>query len=327
MQIFLLEPRGFCAGVRRAVEIVERAIAKFGIPIYVKHEIVHNKFVIDDFKNRGVIFTDDLSIIPEGSVLIYSAHGVSNAIELQAKNLKLISIDATCPLVKKVHREVTFYEERGYDIILIGHKNHPEIEGTAGKLSKPVILVQTLEDVEKIFIENPQTPVMVYDDIYKQSIKNPEKVAITTQTTLSIDDTKAIIEALVRRFPALQENIKNDICYATQNRQDAVKNSIKNHNITHLVVVGAKNSSNSNRLRDIGERSGIKSFLINSEQELTLSDFTTQSKVGITAGASAPEVLVERVINFFKQNFQDIKVNLVEGVKEDTVFFLPKEVR
>jgi 4-hydroxy-3-methylbut-2-enyl diphosphate reductase len=310
MEIILAEPRGFCAGVRRAIEIVEKAILKYGTPIYVKHEIVHNKFVIESLKSKGVIFTDDLTEIPNGSILIYSAHGVSNAIEEQALHLKMISIDATCPLVKKVHKEVIAYEEKDFEIFLIGHKNHPELEGTQGKLKNPSIatIIETAEDAKTVMP------------------KSPEKIAIATQTTLSLDDTSEIIEILTSRFPALKENTKNDICYATQNRQDAVKTLIES-GIDGLIVVGAANSSNSSRLNGIGLRKNIVSFLVNDASEINFEAIKNLKKIGITAGASAPEILVEGVINFFKSKTSDLTITLMSGVKEDTVFFLPKELR
>lgn len=304
-----MEPRGFCAGVRRAISIVELALEKFGPNIFVKHEIVHNKFVIESFQKRGVVFTDDLSVIPENSVLIYSAHGVSDAIEAQAKKLRLFPIDATCPLVKKVHREVIDYEKEGYQIILVGHKSHAEIEGTRGKLKTDALIVEDLKSAWEI------------------QVKNPDKVALATQTTLSIDDTKEIIDILQKRFPILLGNSRNDICYATQNRQDAVKEAIYHYNITHLVVVGSQNSSNSARLRDIGLKNSLPSFLVNNAGELMPSFFSYSSKVGVTAGASAPDVLVNDIIAFFQQNFGDINLKIMDGKQENVVFHLPREVR
>ena len=241
MKIILANPRGFCAGVRRAIEIVERTIEKFGTPIYVKHEIVHNKFVVDSFKERGVIFTDDISIIPSGSTIIFSAHGVSDSIIHQANAKNLQIIDATCPLVTKVHREVQKYDEQGAEIILIGHKGHPEIEGTAGKINGKCTIVETIEDVNKL---------EVFDST---------NLALATQTTLSMDDTKSIVEALLNKFPEISKHYKSDICYATQNRQNIVKSMISDatNRITKLIVVGSKESSNSNRLCDIGLENNI----------------------------------------------------------------------
>ena len=310
MEVILAEPRGFCAGVKRAISIVELALKKFGSPIYVKHEIVHNKIVIESLKFQGVIFTDDLSVIPNGSILIYSAHGVSNQVELDAKNLNLISIDATCPLVKKVHRSVINYEEEGYTIILIGHKNHPEIEGTAGKLkNNNAIIIEAEEDVKNL------------------ELPKDAKLAISTQTTLSIDDTKNIILALQNKFPQLKDDIKNDICYATQNRQNAVNYLINNEGIDCLIVIGSQNSSNSSRLKDIGIKNNIKSFLINFPNEINFEEIKNSKKIGITAGASAPESLIEKLLEFLKQNNQNIKITLMDGIKEDTIFHIPKQLR
>jgi 4-hydroxy-3-methylbut-2-enyl diphosphate reductase len=310
MKIILAEPRGFCAGVKRAILIVEMALAKFGSPIYVKHEIVHNKIVIEDLKSKGVIFTDDLSIIPEHSTLIYSAHGVSDEVEASAKKLNLISIDATCPLVKKVHKEVIEYDEEGFQILLIGHKNHPEMEGTAGKLKKgKAIVVETEEDAMSL------------------SFPSGTKLALATQTTLSMNDTKKITAILLERFPQLKDNIKNDICYATQNRQTAVNELIQKHKIDGLIVVGSQNSSNSNRLRDIGLTNNIPSFLINEPSELNINDFKSLKKIGITAGASAPEHLIQNLIDFLKLNLNKVSVSLMDGVKEDVIFHLPKQLR
>jgi 4-hydroxy-3-methylbut-2-enyl diphosphate reductase len=310
MEIILAEPRGFCAGVRRAILIVEKAIEKFGIPIYVKHEIVHNKIVIESLKSKGVIFTDDLSIVPKGGVIIYSAHGVSDFIENKAEEFNLISIDATCPLVKKVHKEVINYDENGFQIILIGHKNHPEMEGTAGKLKYgKAVIIENTEDARKI-----EFPLNT-------------KLAIATQTTLSLDDTKEIIEILTQKFPSLKENIKNDICYATQNRQNAVQSLIKEYGIEGLIVIGSQNSSNSNRLRDIGSAYKIPSFLINDFTELPFNDLKNINKIGITAGASAPEHLIENLLEFLKSKVHNLKITLMNGIKEDTIFHLPKQLR
>lgn len=309
MQLILAEPRGFCAGVRRAIEIVEKAIIKFGTPIYVKHEIVHNKYVVENLKAKGVIFTDDLSIVPDGATIIYSAHGVSEAIEIEAKNKNMLTIDATCPLVKKVHREVIKYADDGCEIILIGHRGHPEIEGTAGRVKNDVILVETTEDAKNI------QPI------------NPQKLALATQTTLSSDDTKEIVEILQKRFPILLENSKNDICYATQNRQDSVKCLINDYKIDILLTVGSANSSNSNRLKDIGTSFGIESYLVNDASDLQESWFMRAKTIGITAGASAPDELVDGIIEFFKAKFLGTTIEIMNGIKEDTVFHLPREVR
>jgi 4-hydroxy-3-methylbut-2-enyl diphosphate reductase len=307
MKIILANPRGFCAGVRRAIEIVERAIEKFGVPIFVKHEIVHNKFVVESFKQRGVVFTDDISIIPANSTIIFSAHGVSDAIIHQAKEKNLNIIDATCPLVTKVHREVFEYDQQNLEIILIGHKGHPEIEGTSGKIKGKYTIVETLEDVSNLIVED-QT-----------------KLALATQTTLSVDDTKTIVDALLKKFPNISQNYKPDICYATQNRQNIVKSMVKN--ITKLIVVGSKESSNSNRLHSIGVENGINSFLIDRATNLDLSLFNEFDTIGLTAGASAPDNLVMEVIDLFKAKFNATLEYSDANFEEDIVFHLPKNIR
>jgi 4-hydroxy-3-methylbut-2-enyl diphosphate reductase len=307
MKIILASPRGFCAGVRRAIEIVERAIQKFGTPLYVKHEIVHNKYVVEDFKQRGVIFTDDISIVPYGATIVFSAHGVSDFIIEQSKSKNLQIIDATCPLVTKVHREVKEYDEKGIEIILIGHKGHPEMDGTSGKIKGKYTIVETLDDVANL------------------NIQNPANVALATQTTLSIDDTKAVVDALLLRFPDIVKHYKSDICYATQNRQNIVKDMV--HEITKLIVVGSKESSNSNRLRDIGVENNIPSFLVDRASNINLSLFKQDDIVGITAGASAPENLVWEIINLLKEHFNASIENAKTGFEEDVVFHLPKIVR
>ena len=307
MKIILANPRGFCAGVRRAIEIVERAIEKFGTPLFVKHEIVHNRYVVDSFKERGVVFTDDISIIPNGATIIFSAHGVSDSIIEQSKAKNLNIIDATCPLVTKVHREVKEYDESGAEIILIGHKGHPEIEGTSGKIKGKYYLVETLEDVEKLKVENPQN------------------LALATQTTLSIDDTKSIVDALLQKFPEIAKHYKSDICYATQNRQNIVKAMIPQ--ITKLIVVGSKESSNSNRLCDIGNENNIESFLVDRAQNINLESFSENDIVGITAGASAPDNLVMEIIDLLKDKFHATLEQSKANFEEDVVFHLPKSVR
>ena len=310
MEIILAEPRGFCAGVTRAIDIVNLALAKFGSPLYVKHEIVHNKIVVESLKSRGVIFTDDISIVPKGSVLIYSAHGVSDKIEEEAKELQLIEIDATCPLVKKVHKEVSIFDSTNMQILLVGHKNHPEIEGTAGKIkNRPAIIIETVEDAK-----NVQIPEGV-------------EIGLATQTTLSLDDTKEIIATLVSRFPKLEGAVKNDICYATQNRQTAVKQLIEDYKIEALIVVGSQNSSNSNRLKQLGESHNLPSFLINTINDADPSILLSFNKIGITAGASAPEELVMDIIEFFKTNSKNIDIKIMDGIKEDIIFHIPKILR
>jgi 4-hydroxy-3-methylbut-2-enyl diphosphate reductase len=309
MEIILAKPRGFCAGVTRAIETVEKAIEKFGTPVYVRHEIVHNKFVVESLRKKGAIFVNEVEQIPVGAITIFSAHGVSDKVEEDALNRGLDVIDATCPLVSKVHREAKKYEEDDYEIILIGHRGHPEVEGTRGRVKKPVILVTNEEDARNIEIQNPQ------------------KIAYVSQTTLSVDDTKKIVEILENRFPTLQKGLATkDICYATQNRQDAVRDLCKIVDI--LLVIGAQNSSNSNRLRDLGEESGLNSYLINGAQDIEEKWFDNIEKIGLTAGASAPEVLVQEVILKIKEISQkEVGVFDMNGIEENTFFILPKKVR
>ena len=309
MEIILAKPRGFCAGVTRAIETVEKAIEKFGTPVYVRHEIVHNKFVVESLRKKGAIFVNEVEQIPVGAITIFSAHGVSDKVEEDALNRGLDVIDATCPLVSKVHREAKKYEEEDYEIILIGHRGHPEVEGTRGRVKKPVILVTNEDDARNI------------------EIKNPQKIAYVSQTTLSVDDTKKIVEILENRFPTLQKGLATkDICYATQNRQDAVRDLCKIVDI--LLVIGAKNSSNSNRLRDLGEESGLNSYLINGAQDIEEKWFKNVEKIGLTAGASAPEVLVQEVILKIKEISQkEVGVFNMNGIEENTFFILPKKVR
>ena len=309
MEIILAKPRGFCAGVTRAIETVEKAIEKFGTPVYVRHEIVHNKFVVESLRKKGAIFVNEVEQIPVGAITIFSAHGVSDKVEDDALNRGLDVIDATCPLVSKVHREAKKYEEDDYEIILIGHRGHPEVEGTSGRVKKPVILVTNEEDARNI------------------EIQNPEKIAYVSQTTLSVDDTKKIVEILENRFPTLQKGLATkDICYATQNRQDAVRDLCKIVDI--LLVIGAQNSSNSNRLRDLGEESGLNSYLINGAQDIEEKWFENVEKIGLTAGASAPEVLVQEVILKIKKISQkEVGVFDMNGIEENTFFIVPKKVR
>ena len=309
MNIILAKPRGFCAGVTRAIETVERAIDKFGPPVYVRHEIVHNKFVVESLRKKGAIFVDEVDQIPVGAITIFSAHGVSDKVEEDAMARGLDVIDATCPLVSKVHREAKKYEEEDYEIILIGHKGHPEVEGTSGRVKKEVILVTDENDARMV------------------EIKNPNKIAYVTQTTLSVDDTKKIAAVLESRFPTLQQGLATkDICYATQNRQDAVRSLSKMVDI--LLVIGAKNSSNSNRLRDLGEESGLKSFLINSAADIEEKWFDGVKNIGLTAGASAPEILVQDVISKIKEiSTTEVTVSDMDGITENTFFVLPRKVR
>jgi len=309
MNIILAKPRGFCAGVTRAIETVEKAITKFGAPVYVRHEIVHNKFVVESLRQKGAIFVDEVDQIPQGAITIFSAHGVSDKVEEDSLARGLDVIDATCPLVSKVHREAKKYEEEGYEIILIGHRGHPEVEGTSGRVKKEVILVTDENDARNI------------------EIKNPNKISYVTQTTLSVDDTKKIVEILEKRFPKMQQGLATkDICYATQNRQDAVRDLSKMVDL--LLVIGAKNSSNSNRLRDLGEECGLKSYLINSAEDIDQNWLADKKNIGLTAGASAPEVLVQEVINKIKKiSTSEVVVSDMEGIIESTFFALPKKVR
>ncbi|GDX35694.1 4-hydroxy-3-methylbut-2-enyl diphosphate reductase [Alphaproteobacteria bacterium] len=309
MQIILAKPRGFCAGVRRAIETVEKAIEKFGSPVYVRHEIVHNKFVVESLKKKGAIFVNEVDKIPRGAITIFSAHGVSDQVEEDALKRGLDVIDATCPLVSKVHREAKKHEEEGYEIILIGHRGHPEVEGTSGRVKKDVILVTNEDDARNI------------------CIKNSDKIAFVTQTTLSVDDTKKIIDILEERFPNLQKGLATkDICYATQNRQDAVRQLAKKADI--LLVIGAQNSSNSNRLRDLGEEYNLPSYLINNADDIDEKWFNNIENIGLTAGASAPEILVQEVIDKIKKIFgETVKVVDIEGIDESVFFALPKKIR
>ncbi len=304
-KILLARPRGFCAGVERAIEIVERALDRFGPPVYVRHEIVHNKRVVESLRAKGAIFVEELSEIPEGSVTIFSAHGVSQAVEDDAKSRHLPVIDATCPLVTKVHKEGQNHVSKDRDVILIGHAGHPEVEGTQGRISGGVYLVATAADVETL------------------KGVNPDKVAYVTQTTLSVDDTREVIEALKRRFPAIVGPDVRDICYATQNRQQAVRGIASQVDV--LLVVGAANSSNSNRLREIGSQKGIPSYLIDDARALDPRWLDGASVIGLTAGASAPEELVQEVIRRIS-TLGEVTVDEVAGVNETVQFKLPREL-
>jgi len=305
MRVVLAAPRGFCAGVDRAIEIVERALALYGPPVYVLHEIVHNRHVLEDFRARGVRFVEDLEEIPEGSVTIFSAHGVAGEIETRGRERNLRVIDATCPLVTKVHLQAQRYEREEREIVLVGHPGHPEVEGTRGRIAGRVHVLSTVEEVERL------------------EVADPEHLAYVTQTTLSVDDTRDVIAALERRFPGIKGPDLADICYATQNRQNAVKELTDR--IELLLVVGSPNSSNSNRLRELGSRSGVPSHLIDSEQDLDPAWFRPGMKIGLTAGASAPEALVQRVL----ERLRSLGVGAVhemEGKRESVVFQLPREL-
>ncbi len=306
MKILLAQPRGFCAGVVRAIDIVEASLAKFGAPVYVRHEIVHNRHVVESLRSKGAIFVNDLSEIPVGAVTIFSAHGVSKAVEAAAERRNLPVIDATCPLVSKVHMQGRRYLSQGRTLILVGHAGHPEVEGTMGQFEDPVILVQTVEDVASLDLP-AETPV-----------------AYITQTTLSVDDTRAIIQALHARFSDVRGPDVSDICYATQNRQAAVRELAKLADV--ILVVGAKNSSNSNRLREIGEEAGIPSYLVADAGELELDWVRGARSVGLAAGASAPEVSVLGVIDALRQ-LGDVEVSSLPGVQESIEFRLPAQLR
>lgn len=306
MRIILANPRGFCAGVTRAIEVVEKAIQKYGAPIYVRHEIVHNKHVVEDLRKKGAIFINEINDIPEGNVVIFSAHGVSERVEKEAASRQLNIIDATCPLVTKVHNEAKKSEAEGRDIILIGHKDHPEVEGTSGRVKQEVILISNLEDIENI------------------KVKNPNNLSYVTQTTLSVDDTVKIIDKLKEKFPNIIGPNLKDICYATQNRQNAVKAMIKD-GIDILIVIGGRNSSNSNRLRDLGLEKNIKSYLIDDLSNIKEEWFLNTQKIGITAGASAPEFLVRQLVDFLENKF-NTKIEELNGIREEVIFKLPKHL-
>ncbi|MBX2869942.1 MAG: 4-hydroxy-3-methylbut-2-enyl diphosphate reductase, partial [Acidiferrobacterales bacterium] len=298
-------PRGFCAGVDRAIEIVERALSKYGAPIYVRHEVVHNKFVVNGLREKGAVFVDELDEVPANSTVIFSAHGVPQSVRKEADKRGLNVFDATCPLVTKVHVEVTQYRKRELEIILIGHAGHPEVEGTMGQLDGGIILVETLADVESL------------------EVKNPKKLAYVSQTTLSMDDTAQIVDALRKRFPEIKGPRKDDICYATQNRQDAVKKIIEGTDL--VLVVGSPNSSNSNRLREIASNKGIGAFLIDGPDEIDPLWLKNAKKIGVTAGASAPEELVQQVID--KLIEAGAVVSEFDGPEENISFSLPVQLR
>ena len=310
MQIVLANPRGFCAGVDRAIAIVNRALECFHPPIYVRHEVVHNKFVVDDLRQRGAVFVDELDQVPDNSIVIFSAHGVSKAVQQEAERRGLKVFDATCPLVTKVHIEVTKYAREGTEAILIGHEGHPEVEGTMGQYDKSA-------NGEIYLVENE-------DDVDALVVKNPEKVAFVTQTTLSIDDTAKVIDALRHKFPNIQGPRKDDICYATQNRQDAVRDLAVQCDV--VLVVGSPNSSNSNRLRELAERMGKAAYLVDNADQLRKDWFQPNSKIGVTAGASAPEILIKQVIQCL-QEWGAMPPKELEGREENITFSLPKELR
>ena len=311
MKIILANPRGFCAGVGRAIEIVNKVLEQNGSPVYVKHEVVHNQTVVDELRELGAIFVEEISEIPSGATVIYSAHGVSKEVEDQSNANELSIFDATCPLVSKVHSEVELHARAGRDCILIGHKNHPEVEGTMGQYKTSaggkIYLVQSIQEAELI------------------QVQDTDNISFVTQTTLSVDDTQEIIKVLQKRFPSITGPRKDDICYATQNRQDAVKQLALECDL--ILVIGSKNSSNSNRLREIAERSGVESHLIDTSADLNLDWFHEKKVLGITSGASAPEHLVEELLDTLSQNF-DIDLKKGEDRQDEGIFFkLPKELR
>ena len=305
-EILLAEPRGFCAGVDRAIEIVEKALAKFGRPIYVRHEIVHNTYVVNDLKEKGAIFIEELSDVPPGATLVFSAHGVSRAVQDEARARGFQIFDATCPLVTKVHVEVAKLHKEGYEFIMIGHKGHPEVEGTMGQLDSGIHLVEDVADVARI--QPGQT----------------ERLAVVTQTTLSVDDAAEISAAVKARFPSVREPKHQDICYATQNRQDAVK--VMSPQVDVLIVVGSPTSSNSNRLRELAAKLGTTAYMVDDASELQESWLVGRSRVGLTAGASAPEILVKQVIDRIRA-LGAVSVRKMDGIEETIKFPLPKGLR
>ena len=305
-EILLAEPRGFCAGVDRAIDIVEAAIAKFGRPIYVRHEIVHNTYVVNDLKTKGAIFIEELSDVPPGATLVFSAHGVSKAVQAEAEARGFNIFDATCPLVSKVHVEVAKLHKEGYEFIMIGHKGHPEVEGTMGQLPNGIHLVEDVQDVLKV------------------QPKQTELLAVVTQTTLSVDDAAEILSAVKQRFPKVREPKQQDICYATQNRQDAVK--LMAPEVDVLVVVGSPTSSNSNRLRDVAQRCGAESYMVDTAAELQPEWFEGKTRVGLTAGASAPDILVQEVITRIRA-LGAVSVRTLDGIQETIKFPLPKGLK
>lgn len=312
IKVWLSNPRGFCAGVDRAIGIVERALAMHGAPIYVRHEVVHNRFVVEDLEQKGAVFVENLDEVPQNSILIFSAHGVSHAVRREAADRKLKVFDATCPLVTKVHVEVAKMRKEGKEIIMIGHQGHPEVEGTMGQIEgkdKGMYLVETEEDVETL------------------KVKNEDNLAYVTQTTLSVDDAARIVDALKKRFPKITGPKKDDICYATQNRQDAVKKMVNQCDL--VIVVGSPNSSNSNRLCEVARNANVEAYMVDRAEQLQESWFVDKKNIGITAGASAPEILVQQVISRLKQIGaeqigEDVTIEELSGVVESVVFPLPK---
>ncbi len=305
MQVILAQPRGFCAGVTRAIAIVERAIEVFSAPIYVRHEIVHNHTVVRDLRNKGAVFVDDLNEVPDGAILVFSAHGVPKCVERQSEERGFKVFDATCPLVTKVHREVVRMREADRKIIMIGHAGHPEVQGTMGQVEDGIHLLESASAVSELPFED-----------------NGENLAYVSQTTISVDDAREVIDALKTRFPLIHEPKKSDVCYATQNRQDAVKKLARQIDV--LLVIGSPSSSNSNRLREVGEREGTRAYLVDTAGQLDPHWFEGIETVGITAGASAPEFLVQEVLEWLTKHFGEIKLSELEGDKEHVEFPMPK---
>jgi 4-hydroxy-3-methylbut-2-enyl diphosphate reductase len=301
--IMLANPRGFCAGVDRAIAIVERALEKYGAPVYVRHEVVHNRYVVESLRNKGAVFVEEVDEVPEGAVLVFSAHGVSRAVRHAAGGRDLQVLDATCPLVTKVHNQVARLVEQGYEILMIGHRGHPEVEGTMGQSQGHMYLVENVEDVTLLQVTNPQ------------------KLAYVTQTTLSVDDAASIVKALVARFPQILVPTRDDICYATQNRQDAVKNM----DCDVLIVIGSRNSSNSNRLREVAEHRGIPGYLVDDAESIDPAWVAGKVRIGVTAGASAPELLVQQVVERLRE-LGGGEVKSLDGIEERVKFQLPKEL-
>jgi 4-hydroxy-3-methylbut-2-enyl diphosphate reductase len=303
MDVILATPRGFCAGVDRAIAIVEEALTQFGAPIYVRHEVVHNRFVVDDLKRKGAVFVEELDEVPQGATVVFSAHGVSKAVRAQADQRGLRVFDATCPLVTKVHVEVAKMREQGRDIVMIGHAGHPEVEGTMGQAEGGIHLVESVDDVQRL------------------TVRDPAQLAYVTQTTLSVDDAEAVVVALKARFPAIIGPKRDDICYATQNRQDAVKALV--HEVDAVIVVGSPNSSNSNRLREVAAVRGVPAWMVDRADELRPEWVAGKRRIGVTAGASAPEVLVQQVLQRLKE-LGAAAVTELTGVTESVTFPLPK---
>ncbi|MCL1056978.1 4-hydroxy-3-methylbut-2-enyl diphosphate reductase [Shewanella gelidimarina] len=309
MKILLANPRGFCAGVDRAISIVERALELFSPPIYVRHEVVHNRYVVQNLKDRGAVFVEELDQVPDNSIVIFSAHGVSQAVRAEAKTRGLKVFDATCPLVTKVHLQVTRASRKGIECILIGHAGHPEVEGTMGQYDNPEGGVH--------LVESPA-------DVAKLKVKNADNLCFVTQTTLSVDDTADVIASLQKKYPGIEGPRKDDICYATQNRQDAVRNVAEE--VELFIVVGSKNSSNSNRLRELAQKKGTNSYLVDNADDVDPNWFNGVQRVAVTAGASAPEVLVKQVVDAIADMAPSV-ITEVEGRLEDTVFAVPAELR